>query len=155
MPEPCPSCPETRCSPRHYLPTVYRACRQLSPFNYLTVPPSLPLPAPCLRAQQGGGLGRWMSRTPVKQEWAAGGNVLSQTLGVAAPSTFSLHRIHLLTFRHQTILPCRDDHPHTHTHSHTHMHISPNSPLGEEIVATKPFAAHHVVMETGPTCTLG
>lgn len=122
MPEPCPSCPETRCSPRHHLPTVYRACRQLSPFNYLTVPPLRPPPSPVSPGSTGTTVGGWMSWTTVQQEWAAGGIVLSQTLGVAAPSTFSLHRIHPPTFRRQTILPCRDDHPPAHTHSHTHTH---------------------------------
>lgn len=77
-----------------------------------------------------------MSRTTVKQEWAAGDNVLSQTLGVAAPSTFSLHRIHLLTFRHQTILPRRDDHPPAHMHSHTHAH-QPQEPSGRRNSSNK------------------
>lgn len=39
--------------------------------------------------------------------------------------------------------------PPAHTHTHTHC-----SPLGEGIVAGKPFAAHHVVMETARTRTL-
>lgn len=73
-----------------------------------------------------------------------GSGAPSQTLGVAAPSTFSLHRFHLLTFRHQSApLPpsCWDDHPPTHPRTHTHMHTRPchASPLGGEIAATKPF----------------
>lgn len=39
--------------------------------------------------------------------------------------------------------------PPAQTHTHTHC-----SPLGEGIVAGKPFAAHHVVMETARTRTL-
>lgn len=54
----------------------------------------------------------------------------------------------LLAFRNQTLpSSCRNDHPPTHTHTHC-------SPLGEGIVAGKPFAAHHVVMETARTRTL-
>lgn len=125
MPQPCPSCPETRCSHLRHLPTVYWARGQFFSLSYY---PDGALLAPRLSR-----LNREVG--DLNSSWVimgSGSGALSQTLGVAAPSTFSLHRFHLLTFRHQSaLLPpsCWEDHPPTHTRTHAHAYV-PRQPSG-------------------------
>lgn len=114
------------------------------PSNYLTLPPT---PHPLLCSQQGTFFFFSVKTVQDKGRGSTGVRAHSWPLGVAVPQACSPFRSHCW---HSEIRLCHlpagmTTRPHTHTHC---------SPLGEGIVAGKPFAAHHVVMETARTRTL-
>lgn len=122
----------------HPFPTVHWAHCQLSS-NYLTLP--------CVCSWWESGMEMCFVSWNECQSYEGATVASWSVVRAATPSALSPHNPPLTfneQFRH-CLLSSREAHPHTHT--------GPCSPLGEEIVAAKPFATLHVVMETGPTWT--
>lgn len=123
MPGPCPSCPESRLS-LCFIQLFIRLTANFPP-NYLTPPTAL---------WEGGRVGWGRRRTFTVFCWHFRSCIASAS-GCGCPfDIFTFPSLHL------KLRLCR---PLTHREATL-------SPLGEEIAA-EPFAAHHVVMETGPT----
>lgn len=135
MPQPCPSCPETRCSHLRHLPTVYWARGQF--FFPLQLSRRRPPPATSLPAQQGGGRPEQQpSDNGQRERRAVSDSGRGCTFHIFTPQ---IPPPDVQTSECSSTPPPAEMTTHPRTHAHMHTHTCNASPLGGEIVATKPF----------------